>query len=62
MQIKFVDYMFMPGHTIKAIIRSHNNMISDVETLELLLNKFNEVNNNEIPRPGQRFKIPVIDK
>lgn len=50
----------MPGQTIVAAIKLHNNYPpSDV--IDQLLIQFNELNGAAVPKPGQRCKIPVVE-
>lgn len=51
----------MPGHTISGIIKQYNNMISDRDTIDMLIEEFNEVNGAKVPRVGQSFQIPILD-
>lgn len=60
MNVKFIHHIFVPHQTITAVIKYYNHYVDDHATVELLLNMFNEANNNEIPRPGVPFKIPTI--
>ena len=52
--------MFMSGQTINAIIRMHNSMVDDDNTLSALVEEFNRANANAVPRIGSVFDIPVI--
>lgn len=62
MKIVHTEHLFMPNQTIMAVIRMHNNMISDEATLTTLIDKFNELNDNKVPRVGASFKVPVVDE
>ena len=56
--ITFEPFLFMPGMTINAVIRSKNAYVTG-EKLDELVKLFNEANDFKIPRVGQNFKIPV---
>ena len=59
MQFTYVEHTFMSNHTIRAAIRLYNGHTSDESLIDTLLQQFCEVNNNVVPRVGQRYKIPV---
>jgi hypothetical protein len=54
--------MFMPTQTINGVIKKAN--LHDVTPLELIeLNtSFNELNEGRVPRPGQVFTVPILDR
>lgn len=58
----FVNHLFMPGHTIEAIIKKENRHDVTPEELQMLLAKFAELNGNEVPKGGSSAKIPVLEK
>lgn len=60
MKFDYIQHLFMPSQTINGIIRMHNNMVSDQAIIEALVDEFNKVNDNAVPRVGTNFKIPVI--
>lgn len=57
----FIEYRFKSNETINGAIKFHNSHNLSDEILELLQLRFNELNNNIIPKPGQVVKIPLID-
>lgn len=60
MKYNYIQHLFMPSQTINGIIKMHNNMVTDKDILDALVEEFNKVNNNAVPRVGTNFKIPVI--
>jgi hypothetical protein len=55
----FVEHKFAQGQTINAAIKLYNGYtLMDVE-LEVIHRLYNELNNNQVPRPGQVVKIPL---
>ena len=56
------DHLFMPGHTINAAIRKYNGYDLAPDELKLLQEQFNVLNENQVPRPGMKFKIPLLDR
>jgi hypothetical protein len=57
--INYEPFLFMPGHTIEAVIRSKNNYVHG-QTLQELVDLFNEKNQTRTPKAGENFQIPVI--
>lgn len=60
MDIAFTLYCFGPSDTIRGVIRKLNSHNMEESLMQLLLIKYNEFNNNEVPRPGRQAKIPVL--
>ena len=58
-QIDYEPFLFMPGHTIEAAIRLKNNYIHG-QSLQELVDLFNEKNGTRTPRAGENFLIPII--
>jgi hypothetical protein len=52
----------MPGHTITGAIKLHNTHLVTTEEMEALLEEFNRINDNRLPKPGNNFKIPILDR
>jgi hypothetical protein len=52
----------MPTETINAVIKKAN--LHDVTAFELdeLVARFNELHEFRVPRPGQRFEIPLSER
>lgn len=55
-------HMFMPGHTIKAVIKQYNGLDISEYDYKILITEFNKVNQNNVPRPGEKFKIPITKR
>lgn len=51
----------MSGQTINAVIKQHNKMVADTDILTALVNEFNKINNNTVPRIGSVLQIPVLE-
>lgn len=60
MAINYTEHVFGANETIKAIIRKYNHMNMSGDLLDKLMVQYNELNNNQIPRPGQKVKIPLF--
>lgn len=61
-QILAKRYMFMPGHTVNAVIKQHNFYDVTSEELELLQKQFNELNMNKLFKPGMSALVPVLPR
>jgi hypothetical protein len=64
--MKETTHMFMPGQTITAIFKKNNEYNISKDEMIVLLKWFNEVNwpngKVEIPQPGQRYRIPIMER
>jgi len=60
--VKTVPHMFMPTETINGIIKKVNQHSVTSFELETLMNHFNEINGCQVPRPGQLYRIPMLDR
>jgi hypothetical protein len=60
MALDYVEHVFGPGETIQAIIRKNNHMAMTSKMLQILTNRYNELNDNNLPHPGDRVKIPLF--
>ena len=60
MTINYVEHTFGANETICAIIRKYNHMAMTDDMLTRLMVQYNELNNSQIPRPGQTAKIPIF--
>ena len=58
----FVPHMFMPGHTIEAIIKKVNMHSVDPNELRELLDAFHRLNGTNVPKAGTVSKIPVLKR
>ena len=60
--MKTVPHVFLPTQTINAVIKLKNR--HDVTATELteLMAVFNAVNGEKVPRVGQRFEIPILER
>ena len=58
---KAVSHMFMPGETVVAAIKKYNLYDLTKQEVDLLLREFKE-HNTEIPRPGMRVLIPILER
>lgn len=59
--MNFILHTFRPGETIDAVIRLRGRHNYTHEELKALRAQFNELNGLTVPRPGQVFKIPLLD-
>jgi hypothetical protein len=58
--IDHIEHVFGPGETVHAIIKKYNHMAMSTSVLNMLSVKYNTLNNNQVPRPGDRVKIPIF--
>lgn len=56
----YKDFAFTTGMTIHGAIRLFNESALDKQILEKLVKEFNKLNNNEVPKLGKSYKIPVL--
>lgn len=56
----YKDFLFTTGMTIHGAIKLLNDTVLDKQTLEQLVEEFNKINNNEVPKLGKSYKIPVL--
>lgn len=56
----FIYHTFGPGETIRAIIRKYNHQNMKETLLQQLLEKYNQLNGTQVPRLGERVKIPLF--
>lgn len=59
MDSPFVLHCFMPGHTIDAVIKLKGRMDLSAAEMEVLRARFNELNGQQVIRPGMTCKIPL---
>lgn len=57
---KFIMVVFMPGHTVEAIIKRENMHDVNKEELNALIKEYINLNGPEVPRPGFSAKIPIL--
>ena len=55
-----VQHLFMPGHTVSAAIKLHHKGPLSEAQLQLLIDKFNELNGGVVFSAGASATIPVI--
>jgi hypothetical protein len=55
----FVYHCFGLGETIHAIIRKYNDHGMGTVKLQQLVQKYNTLNDNNVPHLGDRVKIPI---
>jgi hypothetical protein len=60
MAIDHIEHTFGPGETVHAIIRKYNHMAMSASILNMLSVKYNVLNNDQLPHPGDRVKIPIF--
>ena len=53
-------HQFGSGETITAIIRKFNYMDMPISVINTLINEYNILNNNEVPKMGTTVKIPIL--
>lgn len=54
-------HLFMPGHTITAAIKLYNGYNLTLNQMTDLMFAFNELNGGKLPKPGNNFKIPLLE-
>ena len=59
--MKTVIHIFGPGETIVAIIRKENRMDLHKKEIKYLLEQYNMLNGQVIPRPGSKVHIPILE-
>lgn len=59
-KMMYKDFTFTTGMTIHGAIRLFNESALDKQILEKLVIEFNKINNNEVPKLGKSYKIPVL--
>lgn len=55
-------HLFMPGHTVIAIIKKFNGYALAQEELDLLINQFIELNSDKVIKVGESALIPILDR
>lgn len=60
--MNYKEFMFTTGMTIQGAIRLFNSQTLDKEVLLALVEEFNKLNNNAVPKLGISYKIPVLEK
>lgn len=58
--VTFVFHVFGPSETIRAIIKKYNHQNMTETTMKKLTERYNQLNENSIPRLGERVKIPLF--
>lgn len=61
MSTDFVLHQFRPTETIDAVMRLKGRHNYTPEELVILRKRFNELNGLVVPRPGDTFKIPLME-
>lgn len=56
----FTEHQFKSSETIQAAIRFHNHPKLTGDEMAELLRRYNELNDNKVPRPFQVVKIPIL--
>jgi len=56
----FIEHQFKLGETINAAIRFHNHPKLTDDEMDELQRRYNELNDNKVPRPFQVVKIPIL--
>lgn len=63
MAYEFVPHVFAQGHTIEGAIRFHNSLKMLPEHLEIMMEEFNDINEDVFPPvAGQVVKIPIMSE
>lgn len=57
--IPFKEYVFGPNQTIRSVIHLLNSHSLSSLELDAMMDEYNLLNNNEVPRLGKTVKIPV---
>jgi hypothetical protein len=60
MALDYTEHVFGPGETVHAIIRKYNHMAMTSMMLDKLSIRYNALNDNRVPRPGDKVKIPLF--
>jgi len=58
--VEYKLHQFGSGETITAIIRKFNYMDMPISVINTLINEYNILNNNEVPKMGTTVKIPIL--
>lgn len=59
MALDYVDHVFGPMDTIRAVIKKYNHPNITEQTIDGLLTKYNLMNDCKIPYVGRSAKIPI---
>lgn len=57
-----VEHIFKPNDTINSVLRYYNNDSVEPELMKILIEQFRALNGNTNPSPGDKYKIPVLEK
>jgi hypothetical protein len=57
----FVLHKFRAGETIDAVIKLHGRHDFTPQELEVLHERYNELNGQKVPTPGETCKVPIED-
>ena len=58
--IAFIEHRFNMTETINGALRLYNHRVLTADEMVELQRLFNELNENNVPRPGQVVKIPIL--
>lgn len=59
MSYTYSEHIFLPGHTVSAIIKMYNSYTITEEELNTLTEKFKDVNKKDVYHPGDKVLIPI---
>jgi hypothetical protein len=57
--MSYVTHCFLPGHTLEGIIRRVVRHDLPKDQLALYVERFNELNDYPVIRPGVSYKVPT---
>ena len=60
--MKLEPHLFMPGHTVEAIIKKFNRQDVSAQELRLLVNHYKIINGEEVISAGTSAMIPILDR
>jgi len=58
----YKKHRFMPGETVRAIIRKYNGYVAQGVDLDELSQDFLDVNGVQVYKPGMNVKIPLLEE
>lgn len=59
---KAKPHLLMSGHTISAVIKQVNLYDVSKEEMTELLAQYKLINSADVPRPGTRVMVPVLER
>lgn len=60
--MKLEPHLFMPGHTVEAIIKKLNRQDVSAQELRFLVNHYKIINGDAVVTAGTSAMIPILDR